>query len=43
MIWIISGSNLPTLEIEADSFDEALKEARQINKNYDTGQVKENR
>lgn len=43
MIWIISGSNLPTLEIEADSFDETLKEARQINKNYDTGQVKENR
>lgn len=43
MIWIISGRNLPTLEIEADSFDEALKEARQINKNYDTGQVKENR
>ena len=34
MIWIISGSNLPTLEIEADSFDEALKEARQINTSH---------
>ena len=41
MIWIISGYNLPTLEIVADSFDDALKEARKINENYNTGQVKE--
>lgn len=40
MIWIISGKGLPTLEINANSFDEALHEARKINKNYTTGQVK---
>ena len=32
---------LPTLEIIADSFDEALAIARKDNKNYVSGQVKE--
>ena len=41
MIWIISGIDLPTLEIIADSFDEALAIARKNNKDYDCGQVKE--
>ena len=39
-IWYIWGSNLERLEIKANSFDEALKEARQINPNYNTGQLK---
>ena len=41
MIWIIKGKNLPTLEIIADSFDEALSIARKDNHNYVSGQVKE--
>ena len=32
MIWIIKGKDLPTLEIIADSFDEALEVARKDNK-----------
>ena len=28
MVWIIKGKDLPTLEIIADSFDEALEIAR---------------
>ena len=40
MIWIIKGKDLPTLEIIADSFDEALEIARKENKNYVSGQVK---
>ena len=39
-IWYIWGTGLERLEIKANSFDEALKEARQINPNYNTGQVK---
>lgn len=39
--WLISGSDLPTLEIVADSFDAALAEARKIDARYNTGQVKE--
>ena len=41
MIWIIKGKDLPTLEIIADSFDQALEIARKDNKNYVSGQVKE--
>ena len=41
MIWIIKGKNLPTLEIIADSFDEALAIARKDNQDYVSGQVKE--
>ena len=41
MIWIIKGKDLPTLEIIADSFDEALAIARKDNQNYVSGQVKE--
>ena len=40
MIWIIKGKRLPTLEIIANSFDEALKIARKYNQNYVSGQVK---
>ena len=29
------------LEIEASSFDEAIRKAREINKEYNTGQLKE--
>ena len=39
-IWYIWGTGLECLEIKANSFDEALKEARQINPNYNTGQLK---
>lgn len=38
--WIIWGICLEKLEIKANSFDEALKEARKINENYNTGMVK---
>ena len=41
MIWIIEGKDIPTLEIIADSYDEALAIARKVNKNYVGGQVKE--
>ena len=40
-IWIISKSGLEPLEIEASSFDEAIAKARKINKEYNTGQLKE--
>ena len=40
MIWIIKGKDLPTLEIIADSFDEALEKARKVNQGYISGQVK---
>ena len=39
-IWIIWSSELPEIEIEANSFDEAIKKARNINPNYNTGQLK---
>ena len=34
------GYRFRTFGNKANSFDEALKEARQINTNYNTGQVK---
>ena len=40
-IWIISKNGLEPLEIEASSFDEAIRKAREINKEYNTGQLKE--
>ena len=40
-IWLIWGSELQKLEIEAVSFDEAIKMARKINPNYNTGQLKQ--
>ena len=40
-IWIISKRGLEPLEIEASSFDEAIRKAREINKEYNTGQLKE--
>ena len=40
-IWYIWGIGLERLEIKADSFDKAIKEARKINKNYCIGQLKE--
>ena len=40
-IWIISKTNREPLEIEASSFDEAIRKARKINKEYNTGQLKE--
>lgn len=48
MTWKIDGHDpkslerLPTLEIEADSFDEAIEEARKQNEWYNQGQVVEN-
>ena len=41
MIWKIWGNGLPVLYIPADSFDEALKEARKNHPNYTAGQVQE--
>ena len=40
-LWYIWGLYLPVLLIEADSFDKALEEARKINPNYNTGQLRE--
>ena len=40
-IWYIWGIGLERLEIKANSFDEAIKKARKIDKNYSTGQLKE--
>ena len=38
-IWKIWNSELPELDIEANSFDEALEKARKINPNYNYGQL----
>ena len=38
--WYVWGINLPKLEIKANSFDNAIAQARKINKNYNTGQLK---
>lgn len=38
-IWRIWSSELPELDIEANSFDEALEKARKINPNYNAGQL----
>lgn len=39
--WKIWGINLQPIFIKADTFDEALKEARKLNKNYCAGQLSE--
>lgn len=39
--WKVWGINLPILEIKAENFNEAIREARKINKNYNSGQVKD--
>ena len=38
IVWKIWGPGLKVLVIEADSFDEALKEARKIDLGYNAGQ-----
>ena len=38
--WYVWGINLPKIEIKADSFDNAIAQARKINKNYNIGQLK---
>ena len=42
IIWKVTGRNLKTLYIEADSFDSAIVKARNVNKNYCSGQVVRN-
>ena len=37
--WEITGINLPTIIIIADSFDDALKISREIDYNYNSGRV----
>lgn len=39
--WLISGSSLKSLLIEANSFDEAIAKARKVNKKYCTGKLVE--
>lgn len=38
-MWEITGINLPPIIVKADSFDDALKQARKINYNYNGGRV----
>ena len=40
-IWIISGPNLPDVRVKAESFDDAMKAAREIDSDYTGGHVKE--
>ena len=42
IIWKVTGRNLATLYIEADSFDSAIEKARNVNKNYCSGKVVKN-
>ena len=42
IIWKVTGRNLKSLYIEADSFDSAIAKARNVNKNYCSGQVVRN-
>ena len=42
-IWKIWGRDLQAIEIVSDSFDDAIKEARKVNKGYNIGQLKEKR
>ena len=42
IIWKVTGKNLATLYIEANSFDSAIEKARNVNKNYCSGQVVRN-
>lgn len=37
--WKITGRKLPPLYIPATSFDEALAEARKVDRDYCTGQI----
>ena len=37
--WYVWGINLPKLEIKANSFDNAIAQARKMNKNYNTSQI----
>ena len=37
--WEITGINLPAIIVKAGSFDDALKQAREINYNYTGGKV----
>ena len=39
IIWKVTGRNLKPLYFEADSFDSAIAKARNVNKNYCSGQV----
>ena len=39
--WNVTGYELLELYIDAESFDDAIAEARKINPNYNTGQVVE--
>lgn len=39
--WKIWGGDLPPVYIQADNFDEALKEARKRHPNYCAGQIQE--
>lgn len=39
MHWIISGIGLPALRIQANSFDEAIKQARTVDIRYSGGYV----
>lgn len=38
-LWRISGRDLPTIEIRAFNFDDALEKARQLNPNYTGGSI----
>ena len=38
--WYVWGINLPKLEIKANNFDNAIAQARNVNKNYNIGQLK---
>ena len=42
IIWKVTGKNLATLYIEANSFDSAIAKARNVNKNYCSGKVVRN-
>ena len=37
--WKITGAGLPALRIEAESFDDAIEEARKIDQRYCGGQI----
>ena len=39
--WLISGRDVATIKVNAESFDRALEIARRIDPRYNTGQVTE--
>lgn len=41
MKWIIYGAELEPIKVKADSFDEAIKKARRIDKRYCGGYVED--